>query len=162
MVPAVAVEAQLEVDAHVRTAKKRRRKELLASKWYCSYCKHYTERVVEGVPVLKCPRCVVGVEPCSHPLNRFLHERFSCVRIGAALIRVLLHCRIRRCCAYIEYREKRAKGRSLNRADAGAAGAVERLAAGILDDPTERERAVERETAALGAAIGETRSGTRL
>ena len=53
-VPAVAVEALLEVDAHVRTAKKRRRKELLAFKWYCSYCKHYTERAVEGMPVLKC------------------------------------------------------------------------------------------------------------
>ena len=55
---------------------------------------------------------------------------------------------------HLESRKKRAKGRALNRAGAGAAGAVEREAAGILDDPAERERAVERETAALGAAIG--------
>ena len=56
----------------------------------------------------------------------------------------------------MESRKKRAKGRALNRAGAGAAGAVERQAAGILDDPAERERAVERETAALGAAIGDS------
>ena len=56
----------------------------------------------------------------------------------------------------LESRKKRAKGRALNRAGAGAAGAVERQAAGILDDPAERERAVERETAALGAAIGDS------
>ena len=61
-VPAYVAEAPSEVDALMRTAKKRRRKELLASKWYCQYCKHYTEREVEGVPVLKCSKCV-AVEP---------------------------------------------------------------------------------------------------
>ena len=58
-IPLPRLEAAIEVEAAVRTSKKRRRKEILGSKWYCQFCKHYTEREVDGAAVLACGRCFV-------------------------------------------------------------------------------------------------------
>ena len=58
-IPLPLPEAAIEVEAAVRTSKKRRRKEILGSKWYCQFCKHYTEREVDGAAVLACGRCFV-------------------------------------------------------------------------------------------------------
>ena len=51
-------------------------------------------------------------------------------------------------------REKTRKGRELNLAGANAGAAVPRQAAGVFD-AAEREAAVENETAALAAVIGD-------
>lgn len=135
--------APIDVEAHVRTSEKRRRKELLASKWYCQYCKHYTEREVEGAPVLKCSRRGEAIEPleyCCMQLRdaRLLRDGRCGIDSSAGSLQETEALRLKS-------REKRAKGRALNQAGAGAAAAVERQAAGILDDERERERAVERD-----------------
>ena len=113
----------IDVGAQVRTAKKRRRKDLLAEKWYCQYCRTYTARSED-----KC-------RGCSTPrANLTAHVESEQLRLKS--------------------REKRKKGRQLNRAGAGAAASVERAAAAVLD-AAEHDAAVEREVTELSAAIGD-------
>ena len=110
--------------AQVRVSKKKRRKDMLASKWYCPYCKKYTDR---GETTCSNVKCAVPMQS-------------SAAWSEAEQMR-------------LQSRQKRQKGRELNSVGAGAAATVPREAAGALD-PEQRRALVASETAQLKAVIG--------
>ena len=113
----------VEMGAYMRTSKKRSRNELLKTKWFCGYCRHYTLRTEN-----RCGNCQTAKDEVAG------HEEAAAKRLKA--------------------RESTKKGRQQNRAGAGAAEGVEREAVATFGGP-EHDAAVERETAALSAAVGD-------